>query len=869
MATNDNLEVFELPAEPVVLPPSPPAATKGNSGVNMNDEGRVSIDWDSRFVRRFSKLYSGPFLGRPTTPPPRYSELAPQSADDTVPISEAPPAYPESLVEIEKSWKVKLNIVIQVVGSRGDVQPFIALGNELQRYGHRVRLATHDVFESFVRASGLEFYPIGGDPADLMAYMVRNPGLIPSMESVQAGDIQRKRIMVREMLHGCWRSCIDPDMRTQVPFVADAIIANPPSFAHIHCAQALSIPVHLMFTMPWSSTKAFPHPLANMSGSNADESLKNYVSYGVVDWLTWQGLGDVINEWRRKDLDLEDVATFEGPHLAEILKVPFTYCWSPALVPKPLDWPSYVDVCGFFFRDTPEYDPPADLKAFLASGSPPVYIGFGSIVLEDPERITTTIINAVNAVGARAIISKGWSNLGGAHHDNIYYIGDCPHEWLFNHVAAVVHHGGAGTTACGLRYSKPTLIVPFFGDQPFWGAMVAAAGAGPAPIPHKQLTVDALAAGIRYCLSEQAAAAASTIAHKMRSESGVHTAVASFHRNLPLDRLQCDLYPSQPAVWSVSVLKSRQKLKLSKFAAEVLVADGLIDQKNLTVHPIKPVLIENRRWDPITGGASAVMHTTTDLTGSLLGTFYKPVQEYQDYHRRRKDQRLGSMSIQTSHMPTSSSSVGSASTNIVKGKVAADAGAESSNTEPPSDQGGGKLIARMAGASAKSLGSFVPTALKGMTVDIPLALTEGLRNIPRLHGEEPRDHGPVTDIKSGFAVAGKGFVWGMTEAVSDIVVKPYQGMQQDGAKGAIKGVGKGMSNMVSKAGCAMFGVLIYPSAGLAKSLHTSIHSRTRKLIVKARCGEGAWMLASGQFTDMDRDQIVTGFRGISKGKKRG
>ncbi|OJJ01775.1 hypothetical protein ASPVEDRAFT_71789 [Aspergillus versicolor CBS 583.65] len=866
MAAKDQPGVFELPAEPVMVLPSLPAADIGPSGVNLNDDGRVSIDWDSRFVRAFSKLYSGPFLGRPTTPPPDYSELPPEPADATIQIPGNPPPYPESVVEIKKSWKVQLNIVVQVVGSRGDVQPFIALGNELQRYGHRVRLATHDVFESFVRDSGLEFFPIGGDPVDLMAYMVKNPGLVPSMERLWAGDIQRKRIMFREMLDGCWRSCIEPDMHTQIPFVADAIIANPPSFAHIHCAQALSIPVHLMFTMPWSSTKAFPHPLANMRGGDGDESLKNYVSYGVVDWLTWQGLGDVVNQWR-KDLDLEEVATFEGPHLAEILQVPFTYCWSPALVPKPRDWPSYIDVCGFFFRDTPKYDPPADLTAFLASGPPPVYIGFGSIVLEDPERINAIITNAVDAVGARAIVSKGWSNLGGAHHSNIYSIGDCPHEWLFDHVAAVVHHGGAGTTACGLRKAKPTLIVPFFGDQPFWGAMVAAAGAGPTPIPHKQLTVDALAAGIRYCLSEHAAEAASAIAHKMSSESGIRAAVSSFHRNLPLERLQCDLYPSQPAVWSVSVPKSRQKVKLSKFAAETLVADGMIDKKNLTIHPINPILIENRRWDPITGGASALIRTTTDLTGSLLGTFYKPVQEYQDYHEHRKDQRVSSRSSQVSHRPTSSASFGSTSKDLEKEKVAAGAGTESSNTTPRSNQGGGRLVARVAGASAKSLGSFVPTALKGMTVDIPLALTEGLRNVPRYHGEEPRDHGPVTDIKSGFAVAGNGFVWGMAEAVSDIVVKPYQGMQQDGTKGAVKGIGKGMSNMVSKAGCAMFGVLIYPSAGIAKSLHASIHSRTRKLIVKSRCGEGVWMLEGGQYTVTDRDQVVRGFREILNRKK--
>lgn len=184
---------------------------------------------------------------------------------------------------------LELNIVIQVVGSRGDVQPFVALGNELQRHGHRVRLATHGVFESFVRDSGLEFYSIGGDPSELMAYMVKNPGLIPQMKSVKAGDIQRKRVMVAEMLKGCWESCIEDDSVTKTPFVADAIIANPPSFAHIHCAQALGIPLHLMFTMPWTSTRSFPHPLANLKYSTTEPKMANYLSYGIVEWMTWQG----------------------------------------------------------------------------------------------------------------------------------------------------------------------------------------------------------------------------------------------------------------------------------------------------------------------------------------------------------------------------------------------------------------------------------------------------------------------------------------------------------------------------------------------------------------------------------------------------
>lgn len=237
------------------------------------DDGRLNIDLSSRWVKTLALLYDAPNRQRPDdAAPPQYSET---------------PEHPSPYT----SWSLKLNIVIQIVGSRGDVQPFIALGHELRRYGHRVRIATHGMFEDFVRGSGsgLEYYRIGGDPTELMAYMVKNPGLIPSISSISAGEIQRKRLMVREMLEGCWRSCIEPDALTQEPFVADAIIANPPSFAHVHCAQALGVPVHLMFTMPWTSTRAFPHPLANLWHSDGDESIGNYLSYGVVDWLTWQG----------------------------------------------------------------------------------------------------------------------------------------------------------------------------------------------------------------------------------------------------------------------------------------------------------------------------------------------------------------------------------------------------------------------------------------------------------------------------------------------------------------------------------------------------------------------------------------------------
>lgn len=123
-----------------------------------------------------------------------------------------------------------------------------------------------------------------------------------------------------------------------------------------------------------------------------------------------------------------------------------------------------LDVCGFFFSDPPSYTPPADLAEFLQAGPPPVYIGFGSIVAEDPQKLIDTVLSAVSIAGVRAIVSKGWSELAGPANPDVFYIGDCPHGWLFQHVAAVVHHGGAGTTACGLLNGRPTTIVPFFGE---------------------------------------------------------------------------------------------------------------------------------------------------------------------------------------------------------------------------------------------------------------------------------------------------------------------------------------------------------------------------------------------------------------------
>lgn len=190
-----------------------------------------------------------------------------------------------------------LNIVIMVIGSRGDIQPFLKIGKELKERGHRVRIATHPAFKTFVEQdTGLEFFSVGGDPAELMAFMVKNPGLMPSASTIRAGEIGKKRDAMFEMFQGFWRACINATdeehnesnrkmMEDKQPFVADAIIANPPSFAHIHCAERLGIPLHLMFTFPYSPTQQFPHPLANIKRTNVDTNYTNFISYPLVEMM--------------------------------------------------------------------------------------------------------------------------------------------------------------------------------------------------------------------------------------------------------------------------------------------------------------------------------------------------------------------------------------------------------------------------------------------------------------------------------------------------------------------------------------------------------------------------------------------------------
>ena len=262
------------------------------------------------------------------------------------------------------------------------------------------------------------------------------------------------------------------------------------------------------------------------------------------------------------------------------------------MIPKPKDWGPHISISGFYFLSLADsFTPEPELAAFLDQGPPPIYIGFGSIVVEDPTAMTKLIFDAVKITGERALVSKGWGGLGADElgiPDGVFMLGNVPHDWLFKRVSCVVHHGGAGTTAAGIALGRPTVVVPFFGDQPFWGAMVAKAGAGPTPIPHKQLSATNLAAAIQAALTPSALERAQELGVRIRSENGTTVGAQSFQNNLDVDALRCSVAPSRAAVWRVK----RTKIRLSAFAATALGNEGLLNFNDLKllVYPLSRFL---------------------------------------------------------------------------------------------------------------------------------------------------------------------------------------------------------------------------------------------------------------------------------------
>lgn len=246
----------------------------------------------------------------------------------------------------------------------------------------------------------------------------------------------------------------------------------------------LELPYFRSMPFPFSRTAKFPHPFAMHSGSR----IYNDMTFVMIDMALWAGTSKIVNRFRRRHLGLPSTNLDK----LELWKVPYLYSFSPSVVHPPKDWPDYIHCTGYWFLDNPDHkwEPDIRLVRFLelVDHRPVVYIGFGSIIVSDAVEVTRTIVEAVLKANVRAIICKGWSSrmddnkdepldktsddILKLHPETIYQCDSVPHDWLFPKIQGVVHHGGAGTTAAGLRAGLPTVIKPFFGDQRFWGQRV-------------------------------------------------------------------------------------------------------------------------------------------------------------------------------------------------------------------------------------------------------------------------------------------------------------------------------------------------------------------------------------------------------------
>jgi hypothetical protein len=570
------------------------------------------------------------------------------------------------------------------------------------------------------------------------------------------------------------------------------------------------------------------------------------MSYPLVEMMTWQGLGDLINRFRTSILYLEEVSTLWAPGQLYRLKVPYTYMWSPSLIPKPKDWGPEIDVTGFVFLDlASSFTPPDDLKAFLDNGDPPVYIGFGSIVVDDPDEFTSLIFEAVKLAGCRALVSKGWGGFGSNADcpDNIFMLDNTPHDWLFPRCAAVVHHGGAGTTAIGLKTAKPTMIVPFFGDQPFWGAMVSKAKAGAHEcIPYKKLNAERLAEGIKQCLTEEARENVKKIAESIEKEGdGALNAVRSFHRSLPLrgeGSMRCDFLDNRVAAWKIK----NTDVKLSAIAAELLV-----EKKKLKWSELR--LLRHYEWndfggpgEPVTGVWGSIV---TSLTDAATGVGGVPVEMSKSIKKReklrgkkraiqkRKENQKATLSRVNSKTADGIATKDPDKKQDKSGRPAAKRGESSlSKLEEPEEELAEEL-AHEAGAGFRKTGG----AIARFPMNLTLALAQGFHNAPRLYGDETVRRPPrVTGFHSGLRAGRDELIYGVMDGVSGIVTQPIRGAKQQGIVGAARGVGFGIGGFVLKDIAAIIG----PGAYFMKGLDAEYKKRYQptNYIRRARIAQG-------------------------------
>ena len=412
-----------------------------------------------------------------------------------------------------------MRITMLTIGSTGDVRPYILLGRELGSRGHEITLATFSAFRPIVEEAGFRFYPLSGSAEKMMASIMS-----PSSNSLTYLPRLEKslRSVVPSLVQDMTDSCAH----------ADAMICNFFGSVYYSIAEKYNIPCIQTQYFPMDPTG--DQPISSIRHQHLGSFL-NESTYRLGYLLISTVEKRYLSSWRSANgLSTRGLHTHPDYYVGNH-PVPVIYAVSPLLMPRPRDWDEHIQLSGFWFDESPvTWQPPHELEDFLSGDKdPPIYIGFGSMTGRGMNQLMTIALRAIHAARVRAVINLGWSGVQLSSTRNVYFGNYFSHDWLFPRVRAVVHHGGAGTTAAGLRCGKPTLIIPFAGDQNFWADRVWKSGCGPKPIPRDRLTVERLTRAILDLKNQQKyVQAAEKMKQGLTHEHGVQTAADQIEKEI-------------------------------------------------------------------------------------------------------------------------------------------------------------------------------------------------------------------------------------------------------------------------------------------------------------------------------------------------
>jgi len=423
-----------------------------------------------------------------------------------------------------------MRVLLLTLGSRGDVEPFVALAAALQRAGHQATLAAATRFHPLAQAHGVTTVALGDGFIELMesaegrAALDRGGSLFGTLRTMQRLAQQADALQL-QVQREAWAAAQDCQPQLVVHHLKVMGAAD--------IAQRLGVPSVLALLVPLlQPTAAWPCPMLPAWSERLPPAARRG-SYHLVNWLATRFGAGAVKRWRREEGLPPRPARMDQLHDAEGRPVPLLHAHSEVLLPRPADWPAHAVATGAWRLPTStRWQPSPALQAFLDAGPPPVYVGFGSMVGRHPVALAQRVITALARAGVRGVIARGWGGLQPQQlPPEVHLIDEAPHDVLLPQMAAVVHHGGAGTTVAGLLAGLPTVVCPFFGDQPFWGRTVHRLGVGPAPVPARQLDPVRLAAAIGQAVNSPAMRdAAYALGQRLRAEDGTASAVRFLER---------------------------------------------------------------------------------------------------------------------------------------------------------------------------------------------------------------------------------------------------------------------------------------------------------------------------------------------------